>query len=63
MTITTKEIQDAIGKRAQLTIDKLTFEVRIIDTKSAYGQVRCLVSPESGSGSQWVSVDRIVIQE
>ncbi len=44
-----------IGKVARLSYHPiLCFDVRIIDVKQSYGNIRFLVEPVSGCGSAWV---------
>lgn len=47
------------GKIVQMPIEKVGktagyVEVKILDTKFAYGKVRCLITPVKGSGEFWV---------
>lgn len=52
-----------IGKEASLPIEgfagTLFIRVRIVDTKQAYGQARCLVAPVSGTGQIWIASSRL----
>lgn len=52
-----------IGKKAELKVEhgELTMRVRIMDVKTAYGMKRLLVEPVAGTGSKWVSVERLTI--
>ena len=56
---TVQEMDPALGQNATLETDRLFVDVKILDCKVSYGQERCLVAPLSGSGRQWVSVDRL----
>lgn len=60
MTYTAKGMMPAIGQIVSMRMEKLIIEAEIIDVKSAYGTVRLLVKPVSGSGEQWVEIGRII---
>ncbi len=51
--ISTEKIQSAVAYTG------LTFQVRITDFKVSYGNPRYLITPVSGTGSQWVSAERV----
>lgn len=59
MTHTTTNLQRLLGRRALLTIEKLTVLVDVLDSRQCWDRVDCLVSPIAGDGQQWVSVDRL----
>ena len=61
--MSTLELSKHIGKTGQLTehSNTLRFDVRIIDVKLAYGNVRYQVTPVSGTGSVWVDSSRVKI--
>ena len=48
-----------IGQTAHLREGELWFKVRILNVKTAYGEVRLQVSPVDGNGCIWVSSSRI----
>lgn len=37
----------------------ITFAVRVLDCKLAYGRVRVLIVPEAGTGRAWVNANRL----
>ena len=55
----TLELSQAIGKTGLLRFDALSVSVKIMDAKTAYGNVRYLVTPVSGTGSVWVDSSRV----
>jgi hypothetical protein len=59
--MSTLALSQAIGKLGTLASDKLYFDVRIIDAKLAYGNLRYQVTPVSGTGSVWVDSSRVKI--
>jgi hypothetical protein len=59
----TLELSKAIGKTALLRTGSFQYEVRIQNAKTAYGNVRYLVTPVSGTGSVWVDSNRVTIKE
>ena len=60
--MTHNQMHSAIGKHAQLRVDGFTFAVIITDAKLTYGQLRFAVTPENGTGTQWVDAGRVVVQ-
>ena len=55
----TLELSKAIGQSGTLRANGLDITVRITDAKIAYGNVRYLVTPVSGTGSVWVDAGRV----
>jgi hypothetical protein len=56
---TSAELSLSIGKQGMLCTDKLLFAVYVQDAKTAYGNIRYLVTPVSGTGSVWVDSSRV----
>jgi len=54
-----KEMVTLLGCEYLLTVDAFTIVVTVEDVKMAYGQARAFVQPVGGTGSAWVSVDRL----
>lgn len=51
-----------IGKIAKLSYHPaLVFDVKILDVKQSYGNIRFLVEPVSGSGSAWVQDNNLKV--
>jgi len=42
-----------------VTFDKLTFQVKILDSRKVYGRVDVLVTPTNGKGEQWIDLARV----
>lgn len=59
--MTTNETTKLIGKTATLAIDGLRFAVTILDARSVFGRADYQVAPVTGSGSKWVSSDRVTL--
>ncbi len=58
------ELSKAIGQHATVRLEQTLFvSVSILDAKKVYGTIRYLITPVSGTGSQWVNADRVTIQE
>ena len=49
------------GKQGIYNVGKLKFEVKINDTRMAYGRTDILIVPVNGSGEQWVESSRVII--
>lgn len=58
--MTAKDMLPAIGSRALVRFESVLVECIISDAKFAYGNARVLVSPISGSLTQWVDFSRLV---
>lgn len=52
-----------IGHPGTIDLNGLSIHVRISDVKQAYGNVRYLVTPLSGTGSVWVDSSRVQFQK
>ena len=57
----TRELQNYIGQKGLLSFDVLKCQVNILDAKMAYGNLRFLVTPVSGSGEVWVDSSRVSV--
>ena len=56
----TLELSKVIGQSGTLrALPYLTFNVLVLNAKIAYGNVRYLVTPVSGTGSVWVDAGRV----
>jgi len=52
-----------IGKTGTMMHGGLTIQVKISDVRELWGRLQALVSPVAGSGSVWVMVDRVRVDE
>jgi hypothetical protein len=52
--MTTLEAVQIIGKTAEIHLNGLTIEVKILDVKQSYGRTRYQVTPVAGSNEIWV---------
>ena len=63
--MTALELSQNIGKIGIFPVypmdGTLQYKVKILDAKKAYGCPRYLITPVSGTGSQWVNADRVSI--
>lgn len=59
------EYQKYIGKtalfRVRLAGVGLSFQVKILDVKQAYGNIRFLIEPVAGSGSAWIQDGNLTV--
>lgn len=44
----------AKAKTGKVTVGKLTIEVKVLDSRDFYGNMRHLVTPVRGSGQAWM---------
>jgi hypothetical protein len=56
-----KEMASYIGKVVNLKVESLSIPVEIEDIRKVWQRVDVLISPVNGNGSQWVSLDRVVM--
>jgi hypothetical protein len=61
MSIT--DYANLVNSTARLDMEKLSIYVEVKDIKQSYGRWRALVTPISGSGETWVSLDRLTFPE
>jgi len=59
--MTALELSQAIGQIGSILSGKTRINVRILDGKVSYGCPRYLITPVSGTGSQWVNADRVSV--
>lgn len=61
--LTVKDAHALIGKHGSLRIIAcdLHVNVRIEDIRTTFGRVDYCVTPDSGSGSAWVTADRVTL--
>ena len=61
MNTTTQALAPLTGALALFNVEGLGVQVRIIDTKTAYGNRRALIVPEMGEGTKWVDMSRLIV--
>ena len=59
----TQELNVNLGKPASIAVNGMIVDVTIKAAKHVYGTMRYLITPVSGTGSQWVNADRVTIQK
>lgn len=57
------EIAKILGKKATWNVNNLSVIVQITDLKQAFGRTDAEITPVSGSGHTWVSLDNLKIQD
>lgn len=55
--MTTKDLTQYIGQTLVYPVNKLSFPVKVLDTRQTYGRTDLLITPVSGHGEQWVSAE------
>jgi len=58
-----EEMSKSIGKEGTIVSDGMRFSVVVKDAKSAYGNLRYLVTPKAGVGQSWVNANRVLVLE
>ena len=65
MTPTTKDkptvaqLASLIDSSVMVRFGEMLFSCKVINSKMSYGHVRLQVRPISGSGLQWIQIDRL----
>jgi hypothetical protein len=59
--VTIIEMSYIVGKDVTIDLEGLSVLCKILDAKTAYGKVRLLVKPVSGSGSKWIETSRVKV--
>ena len=60
MAHTAAKMVIAIGQIAQVRVESWTIPMRVVDAKSAWGNIRIEVEPINGEGRAWIELSRIV---
>ena len=55
------EINQLIGKYGRFSTEGMIFRVNILDARSSFGRTDLEITPADGSGSKWVSMERVSI--
>ena len=60
---TTIDLAGLINQFGQLATESITVPIMITDSRHVFGRVDVLVVPMGGSGSQWVDLNRVMIDK
>ena len=60
-THTAAKMAVAIGQTVNVRVESWIIPMKVIDAKSAWGNIRVEVEPLSGEGRAWIELSRIVI--
>ena len=61
MTHTAAKMSIAIGQTVNVRVESWTIPMKVIDAKSAWGNIRVEVEPLNGTGRAWIELSRIFI--
>ena len=50
----------AVGQIVNVRVESWTIPMRVVDAKSAWGNIRVEVEPVNGEGRAWIELSRIV---
>jgi hypothetical protein len=59
MSHTAKQMLPAIGQTVCVALESMHVLCIVVDVKSAWGKVRLLVKPVTGTGEQWIEMARV----
>lgn len=54
MSLTKDNMSKYVGKIAVFSVNKMVFNVKIIDCRITYSQPELKIEPSSGKGSAWI---------
>lgn len=58
------ELHELIGRIGSMYLrDDCTVKVEVIDIKTAWGTVRCLIKPLAGEGEAWVTDTSVTLDD
>ena len=60
MTHTASKMIVAVGQIVNVRVESWTIPMRVVDAKSAWGNIRVEVEPVNGEGRAWIELSRIV---
>jgi len=63
MLATADDLTGFIGRKGQIELNSLTVEVGVLNARHRYGHVDLLISPNAGSGEQWVEARRVKLAD
>jgi hypothetical protein len=52
-----------LGAKGYARMESLSIAVVIQDAREAYGRTDVLITPQQGTGTQWVSLERVELEE
>lgn len=58
--MTVNEMKRAIGWTVMVRFETVRVACKIMDVKQSYGIPRLLITPVSGSDSQWIQMERVI---
>ena len=61
MAHTAAKMAVAIGQTVNVRVESFTIQMKVLDVKSAWGNIRLEVEPLNGTGSAWIELSRIAI--
>jgi hypothetical protein len=59
--MTTMDLVKLRGRKGLLDLGKLSVPINVIDSRTAFGRIDLLVRPINGRGEQWVSSDKVLL--
>jgi hypothetical protein len=63
MLATASDLTSLVGRRGTIDLNSLTVNVSVRNARHRYGHVDLLISPDAGSGEQWVEARRVTIAD
>ena len=59
MTHTVNSMSRAIGQVVNIKLESFRVPMKVLDVKSAWGEIRLMVTPVNGLGVAWVTLARV----
>lgn len=59
MRQTVQQLIPAIGQDVMVRFESIVVACKVVDAKNSWGKVRVQIVPMSGTGTQWIELERI----
>jgi hypothetical protein len=59
--MTGRELAAMIGQNATYRVGAMTVSVSVMDARTRFGNLDLLISPDAGTGEQWVQSDSVTM--
>ena len=63
MLATADELAGFVGRRGTIELNNMFVMVNVRNARHRYGHVDLLISPDAGSGEQWVEARRVKLND
>ena len=58
-----KQYQNLLDNTYLYNLDGMSIRIKVLDVRTAWGRMDCLISPIEGYGTKWISLDSLIIDK